>query len=69
VLPLLQFGADTFLFLMGAAKAGMAMASTIAAKTSATVNNINMRFISATLSLMGRRKKGDRPPPLPAIAT
>jgi hypothetical protein len=68
VTPVLQTGATSFLRFMGSAKAGMAIATAMAAKTSATVNNINICLISATLSLMGRRKKGDRPPPLPAIA-
>jgi len=50
----------------GAANAGIAMANIIAATTKATVINIMMRFISTSLSVVGWRKKGVRPPPLPS---
>ena len=46
----------------GWAKAGIAMAAIIAAMTSATVTNKSIRFISTTLSVAGRRKKGVSPP-------
>ncbi len=47
----------------GAANAGIAMATIIAAMTKATVNNIMMRFISTSLSVVGRRNKDVRLPP------
>jgi hypothetical protein len=46
-----------------AAEAAPAMATVIAAMTNATVMTLSMRLISTTLSVVGRRKKGIRPPP------
>jgi hypothetical protein len=46
------------------AKAGIAMATIIAAMTSATVAKNMLHLISTTLPVMGWRKKGIRLPPL-----
>ena len=65
-----MFGFDTpqLFSLFGPAKAGIAITTTIAAMTKATVNNINMRLISTTLSLEAEEER-PQAPRLPLHAT